>query len=310
MKNKKFCVCVAIAIAALVFSVALAGCNGGGGSESVTYSGTVSGSEYTLRITASKAAYTPVSGDSYRLTVTPAGGASKTSSGTIQSAGSTSFTLKPSNASVSFTITINSSGGITTISGTITFTDNTTATVGSSSGGTTTGGTTDGEYTVGSTGPAGGIIFYVNNSGFTANGATCHYMEAAPADLPGTYQWGGYGTTCSTGTAIGTGAANTAALAEHDHGTLMNKYGVGVHQAARACADYTYGGYSDWFLPSKAELAELELCKLLSFNGSIYWSSSEVANYDGNAWYQNFSDGVRSYTGKYYDLSVRAVRAF
>jgi hypothetical protein len=33
---------------------------------------------------------------------------------------------------------------------------------------------------VGTSGPGGGIIFYYSAAGFTSNGATCHYLEAAP----------------------------------------------------------------------------------------------------------------------------------
>jgi hypothetical protein len=35
----------------------------------------------------------------------------------------------------------------------------------------------------------GGIIFYVNAGGFTSNGVTCHYLEAAPANLTAP-EWG------------------------------------------------------------------------------------------------------------------------
>jgi hypothetical protein len=38
-------------------------------------------------------------------------------------------------------------------------------------------------YSVGDTGPGGGIIFYVDSAGFTSNGVTCHYLEVAPSDL-------------------------------------------------------------------------------------------------------------------------------
>jgi hypothetical protein len=38
-------------------------------------------------------------------------------------------------------------------------------------------------YMVGDTGPGGGLIFYAESAGFTSNSVTCHYLEAAPADV-------------------------------------------------------------------------------------------------------------------------------
>jgi hypothetical protein len=158
-------------------------------------------------------------------------------------------------------------------------------------------------YALGKTGPAGGLICYVNPDGFSSNGVTCHYLEAAPADL-GDYEWGGWGTSCSTGTDIGTGAANTAALTASDHGH--------PHPAAQACADYSYGGYDDWFLPSKDELnlmyTNLKAQGLGGFSDDLYWSSSEHGG--DYAWFQSFDNGRQFNSNKYFTISVRAVRAF
>jgi hypothetical protein len=158
-------------------------------------------------------------------------------------------------------------------------------------------------------GPAGGLIFYVSSDGFSSKSVTCHYLEAAPVDL-GTCQWGGYGTSCSTGTNIGTGATNTAALATHDHG--MPSLGSGLHLAAQACAEYAVGIYSDWFLPSKNELGlmytNLKAQGLGGFSNSWYWSSSESS--DNDAWMQYFGSGLSTIASKDNTCSVRAVRAF
>jgi hypothetical protein len=117
----------AVLLIAAMFTVA--GCDtgngpgGGGVPQTITYTGTAGdGSTYTLKITenTSRAAYMPQGGDSYELTITPG---NKKSSGTITVSGST-FTLTPT-GKTSFTVTI-SGTGITAISGTITFTDNTT----------------------------------------------------------------------------------------------------------------------------------------------------------------------------------------
>ncbi|MDR1786871.1 MAG: flagellar basal body-associated FliL family protein [Treponema sp.] len=174
------------------------------------------------------------------------------------------------------------------------------------------------KYKVGDTGPAGGTIFYMDRAGFISNGVIWHYLEAAPADLPGTYQWGGYDASCSTGMAIGTGAENTAVLASHDHGTT--DYGSGLHLAAKACTNYTFGGYSDWFLPSWDELnlmyTNLKKKGLGGFSDSDYWSSSEDGN--GAAWGQYFDDSAPNFDNdnhhtvefKNDSLLVRAARMF
>ena len=52
----------------------------------------------------------------------------------------------------------------------------------------------------------------------------------------------------NTGTALGTGSANTAAMA------AQTGYTGG---AAKVCLDYRGGGYSDWYLPSRDELQKL-----------------------------------------------------
>ncbi|MDR1786868.1 MAG: DUF1566 domain-containing protein [Treponema sp.] len=161
---------------------------------------------------------------------------------------------------------------------------------------------------VGDTGPAGGILFYVDDTGFISGGVTYYYLEAAPADL-GTYRWGGAENSyssyfCGTETAIGTGAANTAALTVLDHGH--------EHPAARACKEYSYGGYDDWFLPSKDELnlmyTNLKRQGLGGFSDSWYWSSSELYSY--SAWPQYFAAGSQHGSSKGNEHSVRAVRMF
>ncbi|MDR1786408.1 MAG: Ig-like domain-containing protein [Spirochaetaceae bacterium] len=158
-------------------------------------------------------------------------------------------------------------------------------------------------FSIGDTGPAGGIIFYMDVEGFTVNGVTCHYLEAAPEDVPGTYTWGEYGIDCSTETLVGTGAANTAALTAADHGH--------DHPAAKACADYSYGGWDDWFLPSKDEM-NLHLYPNRDIIGSFgadywYWSSSQYGDYD--AWVRDFNGEMWNEL-KSSEHHCRAVRAF
>jgi hypothetical protein len=89
------------------------------------------------------------------------------------------------------------------------------------------------------------------------------------------------------------------------------------HYAAKFCDDMSYGGYTDWYLPSKSELVYL-FCNsnrsgnraagnpqeqtncagtmggpttvLTGFIADDYWSSTE-GQYDNKAWMMSFSDG-------------------
>jgi len=148
-------------------------------------------------------------------------------------------------------------------------------------------------YEVGDTGPAGGLIFYTD-------GQTVY--ESAPVSEEVTKEWGSNGAV-STGTAIGTGQANTTAI--------VTTLGAGDY-GAKYCDDLTYGGYSDWFMPSKDELNQmyLNLKKngIGGFSDDYYWSSSEPDA--ALAWYQYFSNGSQNYDYRSFNLRVRPVRSF
>ncbi len=163
----------------------------------------------------------------------------------------------------------------------------------------------NGTYALRDIGPAGGYIFY--DKGSISDG--WRYLEAAPSDQSTGIQWyynGSYVTTGATGTAIGTGQANTTAI--------VNAQGAGSY-AAQLCNELSGeegGYYDDWFLPSKDELnaiwTNLYLEWVGGFAGNYYWSSS--GNDANLAWGQYFYNG-----GQYYDYKssynyVRAVRAF
>jgi len=126
------------------------------------------------------------------------------------------------------------------------------------------------------------------------------YLEAAPTD-EGTYCGGGYDTFLgTTGTAIGTGEANTAAIVD----------AMGNGSAVEACTSKTTGGYSDWFLPSKDELHEMYRQKSVigGFITGGYWSSSESRR--GFSWGENFDNGSQGGYNRSYNSYVRAIRAF
>ena len=152
----------------------------------------------------------------------------------------------------------------------------------------------------------GGIIFYLDGSGGG--------LIAAAQDQSSSIRWynGSNVTTGATGTAIGTGSANTTAII-NVQGPTATSYAAGLAR------EYEGGGYSDWFLPSRDELNKMYLKKTdinttASANGgsiffaAYYWSSTE-SGYN-SAWYQNFGNGFQYSSVKTSTDDVRAVRAF
>ncbi|MGB2783202.1 MAG: leucine-rich repeat protein [Atribacterota bacterium] len=155
----------------------------------------------------------------------------------------------------------------------------------------------------------GGIVAYIlqtGDPGYDAN--VQHGLIAATADYGGDRPWSNVTSTLlgTTGTAIGTGQANTTAImGQPGHTTgaawVCDFYSVTVDSVL----------YDDWFLPSKDELDKLYDSKseIGGFADDWYWSSSE---YDaGFAWRQNFSDSTSQdhwYKGDTY--KVRPVRVF
>jgi len=161
-------------------------------------------------------------------------------------------------------------------------------------------------YSIGATGPGGGIIFYGDEMGFTMtdNNSTAYYLEAAPADMGSTLAWasGGYTTTDIPGTetAIGAGRKNTAIILTADS----------TAPAALACDTYSNNSKNDWFLPSKDELDQLynNRVSVGGFTGSIYFSSSQYSNITVPI--RRFSDGYQGNFSKNMSYDVRAIRAF
>ena len=164
-------------------------------------------------------------------------------------------------------------------------------------------------YALRDIGPAGGYIFY--DKGSYSDG--WRYLEAAPASTEWVgKKWDSAITWAEssgiriggTGAGIGKGQSNTT--------KIIGMLGTGLTSVAKLCDDLVYGGYSDWFLPSKDELylmyTNLGRFRVGGFVDGYYWSSSEYnANY---AWGQYFNYGDQYYYNKYYTIRVRAVRAF
>ena len=158
-------------------------------------------------------------------------------------------------------------------------------------------------YNIGDPGPGGGIVFY--DKGSYSDG--WQYLEAAPVNAAAssiTWSSTNVNVTGATGTAIGTGKANTAAIiAAHPGDTLSNN-------AAWACVDYRGpNNLTDWFLPSKDELNEMYNARTyLGISPDYFFSSSQYIS--GSAWLQYFDNGSQYAFNKLNDYHVRAVRAF
>ena len=144
----------------------------------------------------------------------------------------------------------------------------------------------------------GGIIFWIDESGE-------HGLIAAESDQ-GFNWWGDrrYLLTGATGTAVGTGFANTR--------KIIKTQGRRYTYAALLCTNHRGGGFADWFLPSKDELYLLYQQKDVvgGFIRGAYWSSSESEVDHTVAWTKFFynDDEVVSHKDRF--DGVRAIRAF
>jgi DUF1680 family protein len=165
------------------------------------------------------------------------------------------------------------------------------------------------EYAIGDTGPAGGLIFYVNPNVATDG---WRYLEAAPFDQSAGAKWGCFRRAIpgARGMAIGTGKQNTADMlaACAEPGT-----------AAHLCATLNLNGVGGWFLPSRDELAamyrNLKAAGLGDFRDAglsdnvLYWTSSQQTADMAN--HIDFADlGRLHYDDKDFPRRVRAVRMF
>lgn len=167
----------------------------------------------------------------------------------------------------------------------------------------------DSSPSVGSTGPGGGVVFYVDPSGFPCGSdgsAVCTYLEAAPVDAERALPW--YRTAVppilTNSVSVGSGPSNSASFAGWAADTAVG-YALG----------YEHAGRSDWFLPSKEELRLLYENKDVvgGFSEDFYWSSSVDST--GKFWGQGFREAAfatrvpPSLSGGLSVLLVRPVRA-
>jgi hypothetical protein len=154
-------------------------------------------------------------------------------------------------------------------------------------------------YKVGDTGPGGGIVVYVEQYGLSASVnephcpiQVCHYLEMAPTDLEGLYDWD---EAILAVDAFSTPSANDWVLPSMDSLNIMCMYAYGEITTG-ICNDNGDGDLS------------------LRFGGfsqtDSYWSSTEYAG--SMAWYQFFGNGYQNTHSKGGSIPflVRPVRMF
>lgn len=147
---------------------------------------------------------------------------------------------------------------------------------------------------------AGGIIAYIFQSGDNGYVAGQTHGLIIPTSIStSTYQWGCYGTSISTSSSLGTGNSNTINIAGY----------CGSSSAAYYAYYLSTGGYSDWYLPSYAELQKIYTNKpSLNIPNNYYWSSSQYNSNSAYLYY--FGTGTFYSQSKNNYFSVLPIRKF
>ena len=150
----------------------------------------------------------------------------------------------------------------------------------------------------------GGTVFYIlqpGDPGYDAAFIKGYVVNSM--DLSSSIVYGPETVTGATGTALGTGAANTATIKAAYGDLPYTSYAAGL------AASISDGGYTDWYLPSSDELNKLYENLIPAGVGyNAYWSSTESNATDAYA--QFFSYGASLPAGKINAWYVRAIRSF
>ena len=199
-----------------------------------------------------------------------------------------------------------------------------------------------GIYSLGSIGPAGGIIFYDcdkdndygNADGLISSEVGWRYLEALPYTLQepigvvidmsdwlhdavfvnGTSQ---YDTTNCTSTEIGTGKYNTELLVEFMYGTNLNQnFKVDTDSAAaKVCNDlvttHFFETFEDWFLPSLGEM--IAYIEFVDVGDNFHFQTSSEYEEDADYMYcvhNLLSNYIGTDSRKNMKVDVVPIRAF
>jgi hypothetical protein len=179
-------------------------------------------------------------------------------------------------------------------------------------------------YSVGDTGPGGGIVFYVNANGFNCGpdfndtgsptSRKCNYLEAAPNTWSGGDQdpeavFCNVNNFITTSVELGAGYKNTLAMLAGCSSGAANL--VATYNASNG------GGKSDWFLASRDEFAELykaraavEGWQVGGPDGGLYWTSTQAGSDIANCFYIYYPELYAASQFKYIPEYVRPIRAF
>jgi len=148
-------------------------------------------------------------------------------------------------------------------------------------------------YSVGATGPGGGVIFYISKSPFSCGPTLsdlCNALEYSPGgSISGQLnsRWAPQsqpsvliGSTAQR-TAIGTGFANSVAIVNQYTnvlGATQSTYQAGIARL------YSAGALSDWYMPSKDEIVELYNYAVSNnfYSSMAYFNSSSEVGASAN----------------------------
>jgi hypothetical protein len=183
---------------------------------------------------------------------------------------------------------------------------------------------------IGTIGPAGGYIFYVDED--SAHKLT--YYENSPSVLKnvcfGYYRTSpaGASLTVETSTSIGSGKTNTRNLVEamgsaaytHQRDDALNNADTTAEYSAKICDDYsvTVNGkvFDDWFLPSRFELGAY-VDNILAYNDKYTlpefksWALQTSSLYSSQSYHRlSISDRTFGYASNSIDHGVLPVRSF
>ena len=150
-----------------------------------------------------------------------------------------------------------------------------------------------------------GIVAYYGNAAVDESAADSRILVLATADASGSAQW----KTSYTG---GESAYNDPDALNGI--AFTNAYGDNsAYPAAQAAKGYSAGkptGASIWFLPSKGQWTKMIDAGHTGITSGFYWSSTESADDDYDAWYYIFDSSYWDFSLKDVSTQVRAAFAY